>query len=140
MNCRSLVRKIRNILRSNEGASLVLVAVLAIVVLTAVVMLRVSTSTLIASANKQLNQDQAYELAASMGESVDDLIYSGKLDINAIQITSPDGVMIAEETDFANMPDSSVIAVIKKNDNGNKVLIVTAHVAEASYVYTREYR
>ncbi len=131
-----LIRRIKEILRSNEGASLVLVSILAIVVLTAVVLLRVTTTTYIASATKQLNQDQAYELAASMGESIDNLVNTGKLDINAV----PAGDTIASQTGFEQLPDSSVTATVEKLSSGSRMIVVTAQVGDATYVYTKEYR
>ncbi len=134
------LRKIKDILKSNDGASMVLVSILAIVVLTAVIMLRITTSTLMASASKQLNQDQAYELAASMGESIDNLIDAGSLDIYSYTITDETGTQLISESDFEGLPDSSVVAVVKKLDNGGRMIEVTSTVGQASYVYTKEYR
>ena len=70
----NLIKRTAAVLGNNEGASLVLVSILAILVLLAVVILRLATTTFMASANRQLNQDQAYELAASLGSSIDELI------------------------------------------------------------------
>lgn len=138
--------RIKDILKSNEGASLVLVSVLAIVVLTAVIMLRVTSGTFMASASKQLNQDQAYELAASMGESIDNLIADGKLDINAVPLTAnaegiEESVIVPRQDGFDGLPDSNVVAkVVRNSSNGNRMLVVESHVGQASYVYTKEYR
>ena len=44
----NLIKRTREALSNNEGASLILVSILAIIVLTAVVVLRVTTSTFMA--------------------------------------------------------------------------------------------
>lgn len=119
---------------NNEGASLVLVAILAIVVLTAVVILRVTTSTFMASANKQLNQDQAYELAASLGSSIDELIADGKYSLDDIDSDK----IIYSHSGFSGLPDASVEAMIDVEPDV-KILKVTSHVGKAQYVYTKEY-
>ena len=64
----------RDILHENEGASLVLVAIIAIIVVTSVVVITVNVNTLWASADKQYYHDQVYVAANSMGSSIDDLI------------------------------------------------------------------
>lgn len=119
---------------NNEGASLVLVAILAIVVLTAVVILRVTTSTFMASANRQLNQDQAYELAASLGSSIDELIADGKYSLDDIDSDKT----IYSHSGFSELPNASVEAMIDVEPDV-KVLRVTAKVGKAQYVYTKEY-
>ncbi len=119
---------------NNEGASLVLVAILAIVVLTAVVILRVTTSTFMASANRQLNQDQAYELAASLGSSIDELIADGKYSLDDIDSDKT----IYSHSGFSGLPNASVEAMIDVEPDV-KVLRVTAKVGKAQYVYTKEY-
>lgn len=120
---------------NNEGASLVLVAILAIIVLTAVVILRVTTNTFMASANRQLNQDQAYELAASLGSSIDDLIEDGKFNLEEI---NSDKVIYSQSSGFIGLPDASVEAKIEVKTDV-KILKVTSHVGKAQYVYTKEY-
>lgn len=119
---------------NNEGASLVLVAILAIVVLTAVVILRVTTSTFMASANRQLNQDQAYELAASLGSSIDELIADGKYSLDEIDSDK----IIYSHSGFSGLPDASVEARIDVKPDV-KILRVTSKVGKAQYVYTKEY-
>ena len=145
INRNNLKGRIARILGNNDGASLVLVSVLAIIVLTAVVVLRVTTTTFMASANRQLNQDQAYELAASLGESIDLLISEGKYDINKVNL--PDGKKtIYSLTNQDNKleglsKDASVSAVVSKTEDGEgRLLTVTANVGTAEYVFTREYR
>ena len=130
----NLIKRTVSILGNNEGASLVLVAILAIVVLTAVVILRVTTSTFMASANRQLNQDQAYELAASLGSSIDELIADGKYSLDDIDSDKT----IYSHSGFSGLPNASVEAIIDVEPDV-KVLRVTAKVGKAQYVYTKEY-
>jgi len=130
----NLIKRTASILGNNEGASLVLVAILAIVVLTAVVILRVTTSTFMASANRQLNQDQAYELAASLGSSIDELIADGKYSLDDIDSEK----VIYTYSNFSGLPDASVEArIVVKPDV--KILRVTSKVGKTQYVYTKEY-
>ncbi|MBR2548402.1 MAG: hypothetical protein IKE92_00135 [Clostridiales bacterium] len=147
INRNNLKGRITRILGNNDGASLVLVSVLAIIVLTAVVVLRVTTTTFMASANRQLNQDQAYELAASLGESIDLLISEGKYDINKVEL--PADVKKKTIYSLTNQDnkleglsrDASVKAVVSETEDGKgRVLTVTANVGTAEYVFTREYR
>jgi hypothetical protein len=147
INRNNLKGRITRILDNNDGASLVLVSVLAIIVLTAVVVLRVTTTTFMASANRQLNQDQAYELAASLGESIDLLISEGKYDINKVEL--PADVKKKTIYSLTNQDnkleglsrDASVKAVVSETEDGKgRVLTVTANVGTAEYVFTREYR
>ena len=130
----NIFRRTSRILGGNEGASLVLVAVLATIVLTAVIVLRIATNSFMASANRQLNQDQAYELAASLGSSIDVLINDGEIDLDNI---NSDTTLYSEDK-FVNLPNSSVKAKIIVNPKVKK-LEVTAIVGKAQYVYTKEY-
>ena len=130
----NLIKKTAGILSNNDGASLLMVSIIAILVLSAVIILRISTTTFMASSTRQLNQDQAYELAASLGESIDILIAEGKCDIKDI-----DGTIYYQDTGFVGMPDASVEAEVS-NIEGGKKLTVTSYVGKATYVYTKEYR
>ena len=127
-----IIERTAKILGNNEGASLVLVSVLAIIVLTAVIILRVTTTTFMASANRQLNQDQAYELAASLGASLDVLINDGDLDPADVI-----GTFYSEDK-FENMPNASVTATMT-DGTVVRTLTVTATVGKAQYTYTKEY-
>ena len=53
----------------NEGSSIVLVTIIAIIIVTGIIILRVTTSSLWASADKQYNQDQAYMAATDKNEA-----------------------------------------------------------------------
>ena len=131
----NLIKRTAAVLGNNEGASLVLVSILAILVLLAVVILRLATTTFMASANRQLNQDQAYELAASLGSSIDELIMTGKYDLDNI---SSDSTIYNRSSFPGHQANSSVVAKIDVEGN-YKILIVTAKVGQAQYVYTKEY-
>lgn len=135
----NLIKRTANVLGNNEGASLVLVSIFAILVIAAVVILRLATTTFMASANRQLNQDQAYELAASLGSSIDELITAGKYDLDSV--TSGTTAPIVEVNGFTGLPaGSSVVARFDVDNSKNvKILIVTAKVGQAQYVYTKEY-
>ena len=130
----NLFKRTAAILGNNEGASLVLVSVLAILVLMSVIILRLATTTFMASSNRQLNQDQAYELAASLGSSIDALIENGDYDLDTVT-SSKD---IYTHGTFSGLPNSSLTAHIDVSDQVKK-LTITAKVGKAQYVYTKEY-
>ena len=129
------------ILRGNEGASIVLVTIIAILIITGVIILRTTSSALWASADKQLNQDQAYEMATSMGNSLDGIIVGNKsLDLSSI--AAGDGVIISK-TSINGLPNATISASVEplSKDDNNRVYIVTveANVATASYSYIAQY-
>ncbi len=130
----NLIKRTAAILGNNEGASLVLVSILAIIVLMSVVILRLATTTFMASSNRQLNQDQAYELAASLGSSIDALIDEGKFSLDSITSDKK----IYERSSFSGMPNTSVTVEVDVEEH-SKTVIVTAKVKKAQYVYTKEY-
>ena len=134
-----LIKRTREVLGSNEGASLVLVCILAIIVLTAVVVLRITTSTFLASSNRQLNQDQAYELAASLGESIDILVERGDYDIFG---QTPDTIYdsVSKGDNFTGLPSGSKVVAEVSDITEGKRLTVTANVGNAEYVYVKDYR
>jgi hypothetical protein len=147
----NIFRRTSRILGDNEGASLVLVAILATIVLTAVIVVRIATTSFMASANRQLNQDQAYELAASLGESINLLIEEDKFLIYDVTLDeyvtdSDTGVTtyyktIYNQNGFEGLPDASVVAIVTETGDGSgRILEVTADVGSAEYIYTREYR
>ena len=136
----NLIERTAAILGNNEGASLVLVSILAILVLLSVIILRLATTTFMASSNRQLNQDQAYELAASLGSSIDALIENGDYDLDAITEDKMGDDNIYSCNSFDDMPNTSVMVEVDvDNDNHTKTIIVTAKVKNSQYVYTKEY-
>ena len=128
------------IIRCNEGASLVLVSIIAILVLSAILILRTTTSAMWASANKQLNQDQAYEMATSLGNSIDVLITNKKIPLDTINEGTG---YIFNNTSDTGLPNSSIEATVTTiTDSTNKtyyVVTVTATAADATYIYTARY-
>ncbi len=136
----NLIKRAAKVLGNNDGASMVLVSIMAILVLTAVVILRLATTTFLASSGRQLNQDQAYELAASLGTSIDTLIAEGEFDLDSITTDrfKKDGKSIYFRDSFSGLPNASVVAEIDVEEH-SKTLIVTAKVGKAQYVYTKEY-
>ena len=137
----NLFKRTTAVLGNNEGASLVLVSILAILVLMSVIILRLATTTFMASSNRQLNQDQAYELAASLGSSIDALIENGDYDLDAITSDrmGKDNCLYYR-SDFSSMPKSSVMVEVDVDDDKHtKTIIITAIVKSAQYIYTKEY-
>ena len=129
------------LLRDNKGASIVLVTIIAILIITAVIILRTTSSALWASADKQLNQDQAYEMATSLGNSLDELIVNNK-SIALADIATGGGVIIPE-TAVSDLAYATVSAKVKplSADESNRVYIVTvvAKVADATHEYSAQY-
>lgn len=124
------------ILRGNDGASIVLVTIIAILIITGVIILRTTTSALWASADKQLNQDQAYEMATSMGNSLDVLIVK-EHKIDLASYTGTPGTPIINKN-IPDLPNGEIIATVT-SENGIYIVTVESHVANASYVYTAKY-
>ena len=141
VNKTSYEHKISDILRGNEGASIVLVTIIAVLIITGIVVLRVTTSTLWASADKQYNQDRAYVLATSMGSSLDALINKNSSVLTSC--TNTNGTVIARDND-TRLPGGEVVAVVTPvmSETGivnGYMLRVNADVAGATYVYTAYY-
>lgn len=126
------------IICGNEGASIVLVTIIAILIITGVVILRVATGALWASADKQLYYDQAYEMATSFGDSLDVLIVKEK-SIPLSDIYQSDKTILPLTSD-TGIPNSSLVANVSVDQDDLYVVTVTAKVADTSYVYTARYR
>lgn len=137
VNKKTSVNSVSVILRSNEGTSIVLVSIIAIIIITSVIILRMTVSSLWASADKQLNQDQAYEMATSMGETIDTLVLARKIKLDGFS-NYPAQIF----TDSVNaLPNATITASVSRSTIDAKTFIVTveAHVANAVYVYTATY-
>jgi hypothetical protein len=80
-----------------------------------------------------------YELAASLGESIDILIERG--DYNIQNETSGKEIYssVTNDDKFTGLPDAKVIAKVTDIAGGKK-LTVTANVGNAEYVYEKDYR
>ena len=139
-NKTSCIKRAMGILRGNEGASLVLVSIIAVIILTGIIILRIATSSLWASADKQLNQDQAYQAATSCGDSLDTLIKEGKLTVADYAI-STSAQPIFDPQDIPGLPNATIkaVAVGSGAPDGDVTIIVTANVANAEYVYSVVY-
>ncbi len=124
-------RRLTDILRGNEGTSLVLVSIIAIIILTGVIILRITTSSLWASADKQYTQDRAYVMATSMGDSIDALIRDGS--INLASYTSS---TTFNPSGSYNDPIEATIA--PEGENGYRVT-VRAKAGNSEYVYSAYY-
>ena len=134
------VNRVISIIYGNEGASLVLVSIIAILVVSAILILRTTTNAMWASANKQLSQDQAYEMATSLGESIDVLISSKEIPLDTIY--QGDGYIFHKTTN-TGLANSSVEATVTTiTDSTNRTVYevnVTATSADATYIYTARY-
>lgn len=108
-------------LRGNEGSSIVLVTIIAIIIVTGIIILRVTTSSLWASADKQYNQDQAYIAATSLGEAIDGLLNEGVLPPASI-----DGIPVV----FTPVDDSEEYYT----------LTITTSYGNARYNYSATYK
>lgn len=127
--------RMADVLRDNEGTSLVLVTIIAIIIVTSVIVLTVNVNTLIASANQQYNQDQAYEAARSMGSSLDDLINEHKLALDSFITESNKEVMLVSD----NGSFIEVEAKVKSTSTDTYVITVTANTSNQTYVYSATY-
>lgn len=130
-----LVRRTADILQNNEGASIVLVTIIAVIVVTSVIILSVNVNALMAAANKQYNQDQAYEAARSMGEALDDNINSQKFDLSDYaDYSEHEGYIINDSYE-----DITVAVKIERRGMDTYAVIVTAIASGEEYVYTAIY-
>ena len=112
---------IKYILGGNDGASIVMVSIIAVIIVTGVIVLRITTSSLWASADKQYYQDQAYMAATSLGEAIDGLLsegYEPPTEVDGLPISFS---QVAEDSDYY-------------------ILEVTASYGGASYTYSANYR
>ena len=135
-------RRIRGILKSNKGSSLILVAALTVVIIGLAVSLRILSGIIMASANQQLNQDQAYELATSLGNSLEERILNvgddGKplLDLQSYITNNKD---VVNMSGFDGMPEAAVVASVKKDAAGRYVLTIRSRVGKETDTYKAVY-
>ena len=141
-------------LKSNKGSSLILVAALTVVIIGLTVSLRIMAGIIMASANQQLNQDQAYELATSLGNALEERIINGEKADEVEEGAEPkkalldpekvlgqsDHKTIMEMSGFDGLPDASVEAVLSKDAGGRFVVKVTSKVGKAAYIWTGIYQ
>lgn len=118
---------------NNDGASIVLVTIIAILVITAVVILRMSTSSLLAGSDKQYRQDQAYMMATSMGASLDELISTKTIILTNY---STETILISDSP--TTVPGATVTATVTPSGVGY-ILNVEATVGRETYIYSAYY-
>ena len=125
-------RRISDVLQSENGTSIVFVSIIAIIVITGVVILRVTAGSLWTSADKQYSQDKAYLMATSLGESIDALIDAGKIDLETYNGANQE--LIFSET----VSNEKVTATVTQSENGY-LIEVKADIPNAVYVYRAFY-
>ena len=132
---RRVISKIKNriseILRDNEGASLVLVSIISIIIVTSVIILRMTVSSLWASADRQYIQDQVYVASTTMGDAIDGLILTKELNLGELAQNKT-----VTETTYDNM---RVSAMVEEVGTSTYKVSVTASLADAEYVYSAVY-
>ncbi len=149
-----LMREKVSLLKSNRGASLVLVSAFCVIIIGIAVTLTVIGSLLLSKAGKVKSQGQAYELATSLQFRLEELIlneipsagvtpgHKSVIDLDSF-ITSPaTSGEIVNLSGFDSIPDSSVVAIIEKKDSGEGVyytLTVTAKAAGETYITETDY-
>ncbi len=128
-----LPERTAEILRSKEGASIVLVTIISILVVASIIVLSINVNTLITSADRQYFRDQAYEAARTMGQAVDGLINEGKLPLEEYIAVDE---LIKDTSNNVNV----VVKVEEVTSSSNTYsVVVTANSAGEEYVYTATY-
>ena len=133
-----------NFLKSNRGASLVLVSILSTLVIGMAAALLVAGAMTISSSIRKTRETQAYELATSLSSKLEYLILNESSDgMHKAQIELTDGTTLVNESGFSSIPDSSVTAVVTKSTDmvgeDYYTLTVTATAAGETYIKTTEY-
>ncbi len=132
---------VSKVLKSNKGSSLVLISALTVIIIALTVSLRITAGMIMASANNQLNQDQAYELAVSLGNSLESRIINPDTDTGAATgLELIDGDSLVSMSGFEGMPNAMVEAVVNKEDADRYVLTVTSNVGRATYIWKGIYK
>ena len=125
-----LMKRTSDILRSNDGASIVMVTIIAVIIVAGVIILSINSSTLLAFADRQYSKDQAYEAATTMGMAIDEHISKG-----GIELDDHDGEVII--SDSSNNID--VTAVVDCIADNTYVVRVTALSRGSEYVFEATY-
>ena len=128
----SLSGRAADIFQSDKGTSIVFVTIIAIIIVTGIVVLRITTSSLWATADKQYYQDRAYVMASSMGASIDLLISDGTINLENYQDNIP--VKILED----KVSNDTVIVTVTQSGSGY-LIEATATVPNSRYVYRAYY-
>ena len=141
----------KSFLKSNRGASLVLVSIFSVIVISLALSLVALSSMLLSDAGSVRKYNQAYELATGLSSRIEELIlndtgdhsHKSQIDLDSF-ITAPatEGDIVPLTTGFDSIPDSSVHALVsKKTESGSTyyILTVTATAAGETYIKTTEY-
>ena len=127
---RVLTKRVSDFLRSNDGASIVLVTIIAVIIVVGVIVLSINSSTLLAFADKQYSKDQAYEAATSLGVTLDEYISRGTLELDD---------HAGEEIFTDELNGISVTAIVEDLNNNTYAVVVTADSHSSQYVFTAKY-
>jgi len=151
---KSLLKKF---IKSDSGASLVLIAAFSTIVIAIAVTLTVVSSMIFSNAEKRSRQDQVYMLASSLFSRTEELILNepdpsiGSTNKSCLDLESyfADSVpsdkkgIILDYSGFDSMPDSKVLISVKKNTDkvGNTfyTLSVRAEALGETYIKTEDY-
>lgn len=143
----------KSFLENNRGASLVLVSIFSVIVISLALTLGVVSSMLLSNAELRNRQNQAYELSTSLSYKLETLIvnptddgsHESCIDLDDF-ISAPTGAgsgQIMRQENFSGIPDSYVEATVKRAIDGNNktyyILTVTASAAGETYTRTTEY-
>ena len=143
----------KSFLQSNRGASLVLVSIFSVIVISLALTLGVVSSMLLSNAELRNRQNQAYELSTSLSYKIETLIvnptddgcHESCIDLDDF-ISAPSGAgsgQVMRQEDFAGIPDSFVEVTVKRDIDGNNkpyyILTVTAQAAGETYTRRTEY-
>ena len=149
-----LKTSLKEIKRSDRGASLVLIAAFSTIVIAMAVTLTIVSSMIFSNAENRSRQDQAYELGTGLFSRMEELILnepaSGTnkacIDLEsyfADSVPSDKKGIIMEESDFESLPDSKVtVSVAKNTDRVGKTFYTLTVKAEAigeTYIRTEDY-
>ncbi|MBP5554944.1 MAG: hypothetical protein J6X94_08745 [Lachnospiraceae bacterium] len=143
-----LMREKVSLLKSNRGASLVLVSAFCVIIIGIAITLTVISSLLLSKAGSVKSQGQAYELATSFSSRIEELILNESaggnkscIDLDTfIPLGNNEGDIIPTTYGFDGIPDSSVTAHISRDaSDGHYTLTVTATAARETYIKTTEY-
>jgi hypothetical protein len=130
---KALSTRTTDILRSNEGASIVLVTIISVIVVASIIILSINVNTLVTSADRQYFRDQAYEAATSMGSAIDGLVNENKAPLDDY----------AEIPELINDTSNNINVTVKveavENATNTYTVIVTATSAGEEYIYTATY-
>ena len=137
-----------SLLKSDKGASLVMVSAFSVIIIGIAVTLTVISSLLLSKANAVKSQGQAYELATSLSSRLEELILNESPGGNKscidfedfIPTGSKEGDIIPVTYGFDGIPDSTVTAHVSRDDtDGHYTLTVTATAARETYIKITEY-